>query len=197
MAKEKTEETAVATLPVMAPLSVADLIEVIRATQQPQGGISPEQLQQVLESTAQSTRKALKPENEAHPDVSVFNPKGQRDNPKDKLRYKTYWANTELYDDELSPEEIALFNSVEHTLEARNGSWRAELRRTGSDGKFELHINFPHSNTDDRMNLPNGMNLIMMELLGGTRAVDAVSLAQQVAELQTQLKQLAAGQLTA
>jgi hypothetical protein len=150
------------------------------------GGISVEQLETVLKSNAEATRKALKPENAQHPDVSAFNPLGERDHPRPKLRRKTFWAGTELHEDELSREEIELFNQVEHTVEARNGIWRAELKRTATDGTSELHVIFPCANTDDRMDLPS-MTLMLRELLGGTKAVDAESLAQRVAQLEKQL----------
>jgi hypothetical protein len=163
------------------------LIEALsRLTPHQQSGISSEQLETVLKSNAEATRKALKPENAQHPDVSAFNPLGERDHPRPRLRRKTFWAGTELHEDELSREEIDLFNQVEHTVEARNCVWRAELKRTATDGTSELHVIFPCANTDDRMDLPS-MTLMLRELLGGTKAVDAESLAQRVAQLEKQL----------
>jgi len=163
------------------------LVEALsRLAPQSQSGISVEQLETVLKSNAEATRKALKPENAQHPDVSAFNPEGERDHPRPRLRRKTFWAGTELHEDELSREEIELFNQVEHTVEARNGVWRAELKRTATDGTSELHVTFPCANTDDRMDLPS-LKLMMRELLGGTKAVDAESLAQRVAQLEKQL----------
>ena len=150
------------------------------------GGLPAEQLAQILESNAKATRKALRPENERHPDISAFNPLGERDHPRPKLKRKTFWANTELHAHELTREEIELFNQVEHSLEARNGAWRAELRRTAKDGSAELHVIFPCATVDDRMELTS-MTLMMRELLGGTKAVDAESLAQRVQELEAKL----------
>lgn len=149
-------------------------------------GLTGDQLEKILEGNAQATRKALRPENERHPDISAFNPKGERDFPRPKLRRKTFWAGQELHEDELTVEEIELFNKVEHTLEARSGAWRAELRRTAKDGQSDLHVMFPCVSIDDRMELP-GMKAMMRELLGGTKAVDPESLAQRVAELEKQL----------
>ncbi len=149
-------------------------------------GVSKEDLKEVLDSSAEGMRRALKPENARHPDISAFNPEGERDHPKDKLRRKTFWAGVELHPDELTPTEIGLFNKVDHSLEARNGSWRAELRRTAKDGTSELHIVFPCASVDDRMELP-GMVLLMQELLGGARSVDPATLAERVADLEKQL----------
>lgn len=186
MAKEKDVAIAIETPAPTTNDLLADALLKAMERMQPASGISPEQLEQVLKSSAEATRKALKPENAQHPDVSDFNPKGERDHARPKLRRKTYWAGTELEHDELKLDEIELFNSFEHSCEARNGAWRAELKRTATDGTAELHITFPSKNTDDRMDLPS-MSLMLRELLGGTKAVDADSLAQRVAELEKQL----------
>lgn len=149
----------------------------------PAQGLTAEQLADVLGSNSEATRKALNPEIKNPPDISVFNPTGVPDHARPKLKRKTFWAGTELHWEELTPEEIDLFNQVEHNLEARNGAWRASLKRTASDGTQELHVTFPCVNTDDRMDLPS-MTLMLRELLGGTRAVDPASLAARVAELE-------------
>jgi len=173
--KEKPEGTSV---------SLEDLVEALRGAQG--SGLTKDDLSEVMEQNAEGMRRALKPENARHPDVSVFNPEGERDHPRPKLRRKTFWAGQELHHDELTTTEIDLFNKVEHSLEARNGSWRAELRRTAKDGQAELHIVFPCASVDDRMELP-GMVLLMQELLGGAKSVDPATLAERVAELEKQL----------
>lgn len=180
MAKEKadTEMTSAS--------EIAAALMAVVEKMAPQHGITGEQLEKILAGNTQATRKALRPENDQSPEISVFNPLGERDHPRPKLRRKTFWAGSELHEEELTRDEIELFNAVEHTLEARNGSWRAELRRTGSDGTSDLHVMFPCASVDDRMDLP-GMSLLMRELLGGTKAVDPMSLAQRVAELEAQL----------
>lgn len=158
-----------------------ELVEAIKGI-----GVSKDDLKEVLESNAEGMRRALKPENARHPDISAFNPQGERDHPKAKLRRKTFWAGIELHPDELTPLEVSLFNQVEHSCEARNGAWRAELRRTAKDGQSELHIIFPCASVDDRMELP-GMVLLMQELLGGAKSVDPATLAERVADLERQL----------
>lgn len=181
MAKEKDAPAD------MDPIDrLVEALSRLTPTQPAATGLSADQLETVLKSSAEATRKALKPENAQHPDVSDFNPKGERDHARPKLRRKTFWAGTELDHDELTRTEIELFNSFEHSCEARNGAWRAELKRTATDGTAELHITFPSRNTDDRMDLPS-MTLMLRELVGGTRAVDPDSLAQRVAELEKQL----------
>ena len=148
-------------------------------------GLSKQDLTDVMTANSEGIRKALKPENATHPDVSAFNPLGERDHPRPALKFKkVYWANVVMHPSELRREEIELFNSVEHNLEARNGTWKAEIKKNG--GESELWITFPFDSIDNRMDLPS-MEVLMMELLGGTRAVDPASLAQRVAELEKQL----------
>lgn len=165
--------------------SNALLAEVLmKLAERQTSGLSAEQLKEILASNAESTRKALKPENAAHPDVSVFNPKGERDFPRPKLLHKVIFCGMDLDEEELTLGEIELFNKFTHTCLARNGSWRAEVRPGVKGGKSELTISMPVATTDDRMELPNGISLILTELLGGEKAVDPSSLAERVAELE-------------
>jgi hypothetical protein len=167
----------------------AALLKIAEMAQQPRdGGLSAEQLAQILEGNAQATRKALRPENERHPDVSAFNPKGERDNPRPKLVHKVLFCGMELDEEELTLGEIELFNKFSHSCIARNGSWRADVKQNAKGGKSELTISIPVATTDDRMELPNGISLILSELLGGEKAVDPASLAERVAELEKELK---------
>lgn len=187
MAKEKAEVVETELAPAAASDALAEaLLKAMEKMQPAQAsGITEEQLDKILTGTAESTRKALRPENARHPDVSAFNPAGERDHPKAKLTRKVFWANVPLQAGEMTPEEIDLLNSITHNLEARNGRWKAEIKKDG--GEQELWISFPHDSIDDRMDLPS-MELMLRELVGGTRAVDAGSLAQRVAELEKQLK---------
>ena len=162
----------------------AALLKIAELTQQPREGLSAEQLKEILQSNAESTRKALKPEIMSHPDVSVFNPRGERDHPRPKLVHKVIFCGMELDQEELTLGEIELFNKFTHTCLARNGSWRAEVKPGAKGGKSELTISIPVATTDDRMELPNGISLILTELLGGEKAVDPSSLAERVAELE-------------
>jgi hypothetical protein len=180
MAKEKAAES-VDTAP-DANAQLADALLKAMERMQPAPGISKDDLKEVMESNSEGMRRALKPENARHPDVSVFNPEGERDHPRPPLKRKTFWIGVPLQQDELDREEIELFNSIEHTMEARSGQWKAEIR----NNNMELHINFPNASVDERMDLPS-MKMLMRELIGGTKAVDPASLAQRVAELEKQL----------
>jgi len=189
MAKDKTTPEQDSTPEQMSQNDAlaAALLKIAEMSMAKGGGITKEDLAEVMASNAEGMRKALKPENARHPDQSAFNPEGERDHPRPKLTRKTFWAGTELHEDELTREEIDLFNAFEHSHTARNGSWTAELKTTGKSGETQLHVLFPCASTDDRMDLPNGMNIMLRELLGGAQAVDPATLSQRVADLERQL----------
>lgn len=177
--------------PTEAGLLASALLQALKSVQ-PQG-LTKADLSDLMASNAEGMRKALKPENARHPDVSAFNPEGERDHPRPKLKRKTFWAGQELHADDLNTSEITLLNKFEHTKEAKNGAWRAEIRRTGAKGVEELHVTFPCATTDDRMELPQGteyhtgIEMMLTELHGGSMAVDPMALAARVAELEKQL----------
>lgn len=163
-------------------LLAAVLNRLVDATESNRG-ISKDDLAEVMESNSEGMRRALKPENARHPDVSAFNPRGERDFPRADLRRKTFWIGVPLIKDELTAEEIDLFNGVDHDMTARGGMWTATLKNQGT----ELHINFPNATMDERMDLPS-MRLLMAELVGGEKAVNPDDLLARVAQLEAQLK---------
>lgn len=174
--------------PVDGNTLLAQVLNRLVDAQEANRGISKDDLAEVLEAGSEGMRRALKPENARHPDVSAFNPEGERDHPRPALRRKTFMSpGMELVANELTVKEIEILNAIEHPLEARNGSWRAELKRTATDGTQELHIVVPCNTMDERMDLPKSLELILMELVGGTKAVDPETLAQRVAELEKRL----------
>jgi hypothetical protein len=184
--KEKATDTELPAPDANAALADALLAAMARLTPQ-QGGLSKDDLKEVMESNSEGMRRALKPENARHPDISAFNPEGERDHPRPELKRKTFWIGVPLLRDELTKEEIELFNQIDHPMEARNGQWKAEIKNGGT----ELHINFPNATIDERMDLPS-MKVLMHELIGGERSVDTDTLLARVAELEKKLNTTAA-----
>lgn len=160
---------------------------ILRLAERSNGGLSEAQLEKILANNTQATRKALRPEELQHPDVSAFNPEGERDHPRPELAHKVIFCGMTLERDELTRGEIELFNKFDRSYVARNGAWKADIKPGVKGGKGELVISIPVANADDRMDLPNGMSLILTELLGGEKAVDPAALAQRVAELEKAL----------
>jgi hypothetical protein len=129
-------------------------------------------------------------QNPNYNEVSPFTyPEGERMRPKPKLQRSTFFCGGREREEQLTPTEIDLYNRFSTTHSARGGTWTAELRQNGS--AQELHINVPARSIDERMNLPNGLSLILLELLDGPAAADATRLAERVAELEKKLAAVA------
>jgi len=147
-------------------------------------GISADQLKELLEGQ----RKAMRPENEAAPLVSVFNPKGERDFPKARLKRPTFFNGGREREDVLTPTELELYNRFDRTMTARDGKWKAEIRQNGS--AQELYITTVEiGSLDGRLSLP-ALSLILRELLDGAEAADPGKMADRIAALEAQIKAL-------
>lgn len=132
-------------------------------------------------------RRVRPRENATDPGLSVFShPEGERQHPKPRLRRATYWPRgVKQTEDLLTPEEIEAFNAFDHNCTARDGAWTATITRSGTTEVLE--IDAPVKTPDDRMNLPNGLLLILRELREGPEAVDVVRMAARLARLEAQL----------
>ncbi len=159
------------------------------ATQSASAGLSAAQLEAVLTrvglSTAEGMRVSLKPENTEHRNESAFF------TARDKAKYgswqqkptltrKTFFVGVEEKDERLMPEEIEGFNAITGYREARNGKWKAQIKRNGQTE--ELWIDVPCETVDHRMDLPS-LILILHELNGGQSTADVHSLLKQLEAL--------------
>lgn len=125
-------------------------------------------------------------ENMNHPEISAYSyPDGNRAHPKPSLRRLTFCNNVKQHEDLLTPEEIEAFNAFEVNSTARDGQWTATIEQNGTTER--LLIDFPCKTPDDRMNLPNGLLLILAELRNGPESVDVGSMAARLARLEAQL----------
>jgi hypothetical protein len=97
-------------------------------------------------------------ENRLPPDISAYNPKGERDNPRPELRCKMIWVGFKLSATGLSREEIELLNQVQpgdYRVTKSDGSTidftvTAKMDRKG---KLELvSFHFPCKSVEDRHN---------------------------------------------
>lgn len=176
----------------------------------PVGGLTEEQLGRLLSAAgvaaaaqgAESMRKVLHPQNAQHPGKSVFSyPEGDVAQPKPVLRpHKddpakpglVFFCGAREDADQLTPAQIDLYNRFDRTRTARDGRWRAEVASNGVD----LAVWVPCKTIDDRMDLP-ALDLILIELLDGQAAVDPVSLAERVAQLEAQLAAKSPAELAA
>ncbi len=61
---------------------------------------------------AKATKRAMRPENETHPGVSVFNPAGDVARPRPELRCKMFWTGVPLEQSTLTYDEIERLNKL-------------------------------------------------------------------------------------
>lgn len=139
------------------------------------------------QQTLDEDRRVRPRENVNHPGISAFSyPEGELKRPKPMLKRVTYWPQgVKLNEDLLTPEEIQAFNAIDHSCTARDGSWTATVTRNGTTEILEVIA--PVKTPDDRMNLPNGLLLILRELREGPESVDVGSMAARIARLEAQL----------
>ena len=146
-------------------------------------GVSTSDLQALLHAQ----RKAMRPENERHPEISVFSyPEGNVARPKATFRRDTIVLGARLREDSLTPTEIDLCNRFEVSTTARGGRWTATIRNI--DGVETLIVNcLEHNTIDGRAGLPP-LSLILRELLDGPAATDPNTLAERVKQLEGQIQ---------
>ncbi len=118
------------------------------------------------ERQAKATRKAMRPENEHHPGVSVYSrPGGEQVNPKGDLVCKTFWAGTTLSPDTLTADELDLVNSVPEGkyLCTRSDSSKVKVTvfvTTGEQGQPEKKDIFFPTRGGLRHNLPSMVSML-------------------------------------
>jgi hypothetical protein len=177
--------------PIAARLAELDrLIEEQKArlAQTPTSGADFGVLERILNKQLENqqalaeSQRTIHRQNPQHPGISAFShPEGEMKRPKARLRYETFFNGHREREDDLTPAEIDAYNRFEHSCEARGGRWIAQLK----NGR--LVIDVPSRTIDDRMDLPNGLVLILTELSQGARAVDQASMVERIAELERKL----------
>jgi hypothetical protein len=151
------------------------------------GGLTATDLKAILETTKaeREETRAIRHSNADHRHISAFShPDGDLKAPKAKLTRETYFNNHRESEDELTPAEIDAYNAITHTCSARSDQWTARVKGN------RLLVDVPSYTMDDRMNLPDGLVLILRELGQGERAVTPADMATRIAELERQVKSM-------
>lgn len=177
-------------------LAALDMLLKNRGVEQA-NGLTADQLTTILSENAKSVQRALKPENPTAPNVSAYNPTGEAKPilsctlPDGTVRpRKTFFVGARMDEDLLTPLEITLFNRFTTSKSLRNGRWTATVKQNGNDQ--ELHVMVPHKEIDDRQNLPNGLTLILRELLDGEEAANPEALIARLEAAEAKLAALSA-----
>lgn len=152
------------------------------------GGLSASDLKSILVEVAAGQRKAMKPENDTHPGISVFShPEGEVAHPKAKLAREVHFNGSRQDGESLTPSEIELFNRFDQTRTSRGGQWKAHIRQDGANSAL-LITTAPHTR-DALLSLPP-LTEICRELLDGEAAVNPEMLHARMAELEAKIKAL-------
>lgn len=146
---------------------------------------TPDTLNAVLEkvgmSTALGMQKAVRPENDQHPGISAFSyPEGDVKRKKPDLVRDVYFNYHKENVEQLTPQEILAYNSIDKDYEQRGGQLSAVIKMRGRK-REELHITLPVKDMDHRFNAPPSLLLLVHELKTG----------QQVGEMQDMLGEIA------
>lgn len=156
-----------------AGLSKSDLADVVTGA-----------AKAAAEAGSEGMRKVMHPQNASHPGISAFSyPEGDRARKKPALIREVFFCGHREDPEQLTPTEIEAYNSIDRDYTARDGAWSCEIRRHGKTE--QLHITVPTS-MDGRTGLPD-LALICLEMTKGKEAVNPLSLAARVAELEAKL----------
>ena len=150
------------------------------------GGVSADDMRQLI----QAQTKAHRPENVNHPGISAFSyPEGDVARPKAPFIRDVFFNQGRENWEMLSVMEVDLYNRFTEDRSARGGLWRATIKRNGTSE--ELHIDLEPKTLDGRQSLPP-LTSILRELLDGEEMANPDKLAARVAQLEAQLKTMAA-----
>lgn len=131
------------------------LLEKLGQPQAVAGGLTADQLADILKasglSTAAAMQKALKPENQFHPGVSCYSyPEGDRDKPRPKLKCKMTWVGYEIDPETAHWYELELLNTANPgnfvVTNSDQSQTTLNIRPETDDttgALYKLHFSFP------------------------------------------------------
>jgi hypothetical protein len=130
-------------------------------------GNSTDQVEAQAQIHALAMRKQLRPENDTHPDFSVFNPRGERDHPRPQLVCEMFLGPYPLERQTLTVKECELLNQLEpglYDITKADGSIVPfhVIPRLRVDGKTieRITIAFPCADDDQKQNFPSFASML-------------------------------------
>jgi len=156
------------------------------AAQPSGGGLTGSDLKMILDSQRENQKqlveatRQVRHSNPDHEHKSVFShPEGDLAHPKAKLKFKEVFHNGHLErEDDLTPGEIDAYNLIEHSCEARDGRWQADVSKNGK----RLKITIPCFTPDERGDIPS-LTMQLVELSQGERAVNQDNMIAELIRL--------------
>jgi hypothetical protein len=156
MAKDEPQKTAAAE----APLGREELLSVVRELVAA-GQMTTEKVREIVATTTIDAYDKASGKNwniANYPRISHFNPRGDKDHPRDRLIGEVFWLGFKLSEAELTQGEIALVNQLEPGLYGPDGTWVVKDMQPGTNdrSKRKLLVIFPNKDEDARARLPQG-----------------------------------------
>lgn len=193
MADEKKGWVKTEPEPALAPQMTEDqftrLLSAIRPASESGGGITVEQLAEVLDSQ----RKAGIRENPQAPMISIYNPDGDRDAPKKAFACPLYFCGYPLELECLDLEEVALLRQVKpgRFYVTKPDGTRIKfdvLPREDDFGRLErLDLNIPCKTLDQRVGLGSFKSMLREVVTGRPEHISIADLIAENAALRQQL----------
>lgn len=106
----------------------------------------------------------------AYPNVSAFNPQGEKANPRPDIHGEIFWLGYMLHKDELTATEIDWINKLQPGI-YHNGQWMVMNLLPGVTTARKLLVLFPCREEDSRANLPRSMSEMLREMVEGVPAL--------------------------
>lgn len=146
--------------PAEAPISRDELLAVVQALVA-SNALTADKVREIATSaTLDAAEKASGKfwDERNYPRVSVFNPLGDKDHPRDQIVGEVFWLGHLLQRDELTQNEIALLNALEPGIYGPNGDWIVRDLAPGlrDRAKRRLLVIFPCTDEAARARLPQG-----------------------------------------
>lgn len=147
---------------------------------------SRDALTAILREHGSALKSVLRPENQLHPDVSAYNPLGERDHPRPRLKRPCYFLGVPLDAPNLDREEIDLLNAFTQSMEVPSMNWKAVFIRDGS-GREALYLSVPFSSFDDLRGLGSIKHICRTIQGQGTRPQNPDVLLERINALEAAL----------
>lgn len=105
-------------------------------------------LREILDGHGKLLKSTLSPENKLHPDVSSFNPHGERDHPRPPLKRPCFILGVPIIAQQCTWDEIEALNWFTQSLEIPDRKLKAILLHDSAGAEI-LYISKPYRNFDD------------------------------------------------
>lgn len=170
------------TMPGLSPEQFSQLLDMLGSRSASDPGLAA-----AIKELATQQSRTVRQSNAFHPGKSAFSyPEGNEARPKPRLAREVFFCGVRQEEDQLTPIEIDLYNQIASAKRSRGDTWTADIDRHG-----RLLILIPHASYNERMEIPNGLHLVLMEFIGGQDAIDPNVLGKEVLELRRQVVELA------